>query len=174
LEKSELAISSNDPLGFCPRCGEYLKDETTKCPKCGLVIKEAIPQLEPIPSRAKVFGSMRSMMGAVCLVLSGMIGLTMSSFLIMNQEAIVAEIARVYGDQLGSIQEAVTFLIIFWIVSGIMALVGGYFASQRRHFKIALAGGVFALGTFGMVFLEGSIIGLFGLILIWLSRSEYR
>ena len=169
-----MANSSNDRLGFCTRCGEYLKEEASICPKCGFVLKEAIPPLDPFPSRQKVLGSMRSTIGAVCLVLSGMIGLTMSLFLMVNQEAIVAEIARVYGDQIGSIEEAVTFLMVFWVVSGVMALIGGYFAAQRRHFRIVLVGGVFALGTFGMVFLEGSIIGLFGLILIWLSRGEYR
>ena len=47
-EKSELATNSNDRLGFCPRCGDYLNEEMTVCPKCGLLIKEAIPPLEPI------------------------------------------------------------------------------------------------------------------------------
>jgi hypothetical protein len=170
----ELAISSNDRLGFCPRCGEFLPEELTLCPKCGLPIKEAIPQLEPIPFRPNVIGSTRSLMGAVCLVLSGLIGLTMSLFVMLNQEAIVAEIVNIYGGELGVSQEAVTFLIVFWLVAGVTAFIGGFFAAQRRHFKIAMIGGVFALGTFGLVFLEGSVMGLIGLILVFLSRREFR
>lgn len=171
----ELATSSNDRLGFCPNCGEYLKEEMTRCPKCGFPIKEAIPPLEPISLRSSnVIGSTRSLMGAVCLVLSGLIGLTMSSFLMLNQEAIVAEIINVYGGELGNIQEAVTFLVVFWLVAGVMAFIGGFFAAQRRHFKIAMIGGVFALGTFGLVFLEGSVLGMIGLILVFLSRREFR
>jgi hypothetical protein len=170
-----MATSSSERLDFCSRCGEYLKEDTTQCPKCGLIIKEAIPTLEQISPRSPVtVGSTRLTIGAACLVISGLIGLTMSSFLMANQEAIVAEITRLYGDQMGSIQEAVTFLIIFWVVSGIMASVGAYFAFQRRHFRIALAGGIFALGTFGLIFLEGSVMGLIGLILVWLSRREFH
>jgi hypothetical protein len=170
-----LAISSSDRLGFCPRCGEFLPEELTLCPKCGLPIKEAIPPLEPISLRSSnMIGSMRSLMGAVCLVLSGLIGLTMASFVMLNQEAIVAEIINVYGGELSNIQEAVTFLVVFWLVAGVMAFIGGFFAAQRRHFKIAVIGGVFALGTFGLVFLEGSVLGLLGLILVFLSRHEFR
>ncbi len=172
---SELATSANDRLGFCPHCGEYLKEEMTLCPKCGMLIKEAVPPLEPISFRnSKVIGSMRSVTGAVCLVLSGLIGLTMSTFVMLNQEAIVAEIVKVYGGDLAGVQEAVVFLGVFWLISGAMAFLGGFFAAQRRHFKLAMIGGVFALGTFGMVFLEGSVIGLIGLTLVWLSRREFR
>jgi hypothetical protein len=170
----ELATSLNDRLGFCPNCGEYLKEEMARCPKCGYLIKEAIPPLEPISLHPNSVGSMRSLIGAVCLVLSGLIGLTMSSFVMLNQEAIVAEMINIYGGELGSIQEAVTFLGVFWLVAGVMAFIGGFFAAQRRHFKIAMIGGVFALGTFGLVFIEGSVMGLIGLILIFLSRREFR
>ena len=154
-----MATSSNDRLGFCPRCGEYLKEEITICPKCSLVITEAIPPLGPIIMRSSgPPGSMRAMMGAACLILSGLIGLTMASFVMINRDAIVAEIAKVYGGDLAAVQEAVTVLAIFWLVAGIMASVGGFFA----------------LGTFGLIFLEGSFMGLIGLILIWLSRREFR
>jgi hypothetical protein len=170
----ELATSSDDRLGFCRNCGEYLKEEMTRCPKCGFPIKEAIPQLEPISFPPKMVGSMRSLFGAVCLVFSGLIGLTMSLFVMLNQEAIVADITSIYGTELGSIQEAVTFLIFFWLFAGIMAFIGGFFAAQHRHFKMAMIGGVCALGTFGMVFLEGSVLGLIGLVLVFLSRREFR
>ncbi|MDD1743270.1 MAG: hypothetical protein LUO85_01435, partial [Methanomassiliicoccales archaeon] len=135
----------------------------------------AIPPLEPISLRnSKVIGSTRSVMGAVCLVLSGLIGLTMATFVMLNQDAIVAEIISVSGGELAAIQEAVVFLGVFWLISGIMAFLGGFFAAQRKHFKLALIGGVFALGTFGMVMFEGSVIGFIGLTLVWLSRAEFR
>jgi hypothetical protein len=170
-----LATSSEERIGFCPRCGEYLKEEAAQCPKCGLIIREAIPTVEQLSPRTTVtVGSTRSMIGAACLVISGLIGLTMSSFLLVNKDAIIAEITAVYGTQLGSIPDAVSFLIVFWIVAGVMASIGGYFTFQRRHFRIALAGGIFALGTFGLIFIEGSVMGLIGLILVWLSRREFR
>ncbi len=169
-----MAINTNDRLDFCPHCGEYLKEEMTLCPKCGFVIKEAIPPLEPVFRSPKEVGSMRSMIGAVCLVISGLVGLSMSSFVMLNQEAIISEIIATYGGELATIQEAVMFLIVFWLVAGFMAFVGGFFASQRRHFKVAMIGGAFALCTFGLILFEGSFMGMIGLILIWLSRREFH
>ena len=170
-----MANRSDDRLGFCPRCGEYLKEEMTICPKCGLVIREAIPPLEPVMSHPTgPPASTRAMIGAACLVLSGLIGLTMSSFVMINRDAIVSEISSIYGGDIANVQEAVTFLVVFWLLAGIMASVGGFFAGQRRHFKVAMLGGFFALGTFGLIFLEGSLMGLIGLIMVWLSRREFR
>jgi hypothetical protein len=117
---------------------------------------------------------MRSTLGAMCLIISGIIGLTMSSFVLMNQEAIIADIINLYGLDAATVHDAVIFLGIFWLISGIWATVGGYFASRRRHYRLAVMGGVFALGTFGLIFLEGSIMGLIGLILVVLSRREFR
>jgi len=169
-----MTTEMSDRLGFCPHCGEYLKEEMTRCPKCGFVIKDAIPPLEPLFRPVKEPGSLRSTIGAACLILSGFIGLSMSSFVMLNQEAIVAEIATIYGGELGTIQEAVTFLVVFWLVAGIMAFIGGFFAAQRRRFKVAMIGGFFALGTFGLIFLEGTMMGMIGLMLIWLSRREFH
>lgn len=175
MGESELEASVNDRLGFCPRCGEYLKEDMTTCPKCGLIIREAIPPLEPISFRsADMVGSMRSTLGAMCLIVSGIIGLTMASFVLVNQETIIADIISLYGMDAATVHDSVIFLGIFWLISGIWASVGGYFASRRRHYRIAIMGGIFALGTFGLVFLEGSIMGLIGLILVWLSRREFR
>jgi hypothetical protein len=174
LGGSELAKSANDRLGFCPRCGEFLKEEMIVCPKCGLIIKEAIPPLEPIFTSPMEVGSVRSTIGAVCLIISGLVGISMSSFVVMNQEAIVANIVSIYGMDLATVHDTVIFLAAFWFISGIWAFVGGLFAYRRRHFRIAVMGGIFALGTFGLIFLEGSIMGLIGLILILLSRREFR
>jgi hypothetical protein len=51
------------------------------------------------------------------------------------------------------------------LVLGIIAILGGIFAIQRKSFAIALIGGIFTVPT---------ILGLIGLILIAVSKDEFR
>ena len=66
------------------------------------------------------------------------------------------------------------FLIfgVFVLISSIIAMIGGIFAIQKTNYPMAVLGGIFALFTF--FFLIGSILGLIGLILIAISRNEFR
>jgi hypothetical protein len=51
------------------------------------------------------------------------------------------------------------------LVLGIMAILGGIFAIQRKNFALALIGGIFTVP---------SILGLIGLILIAVSKDEFK
>jgi len=51
------------------------------------------------------------------------------------------------------------------VVLGILGILGGIFAVQRKGFAIALIGGIFTVPT---------ILGLIGLILIAVSREEFK
>jgi hypothetical protein len=50
------------------------------------------------------------------------------------------------------------------LVLGILGILGGIFAIQRKNFAIALIGGIFTVPT---------ILGLIGLILIAVSKDEF-
>jgi len=54
--------------------------------------------------------------------------------------------------------------IIFLIPLAIIAILGGVFAIQRKHFTLALIGGIFSIP---------SIIGIVGLILVVMSKDEF-
>ena len=54
---------------------------------------------------------------------------------------------------------------------GVVATVGGVFALTRRHFGLAVTGGVFAI--LGLGLLIGSLLGLIGLILVLVSRRDF-
>jgi hypothetical protein len=49
---------------------------------------------------------------------------------------------------------------------GVIALLGAIFAIQRRHFGLAVLGGILSMGGF-------FIFGLIGLILVAVSRDEF-
>lgn len=51
------------------------------------------------------------------------------------------------------------------LLFGVLVLLGGIFAIQRRHFGLALVGGIIALP---------SVLGIIGLILIIVSKDEFR
>jgi hypothetical protein len=51
------------------------------------------------------------------------------------------------------------------LVLGILGILGGIFAIQRKSFAIALIGGIFTVPT---------ILGLIGLILIAVSKDEFK
>lgn len=51
------------------------------------------------------------------------------------------------------------------LLLGVLVLLGGIFAMQRRHFALALVAGILALPT---------LLGIIGLILIIVSKDEFR
>ena len=51
------------------------------------------------------------------------------------------------------------------LILGVVALLGGVFAIQRKNFVLALLGAIFVLP---------SILGIIGLILIAVSKSEFK
>ncbi len=53
------------------------------------------------------------------------------------------------------------------IIVAIVALLGGVFAIQRRHFGLAIVGGILALGGY-------FIFGLIGLILVAVAKDEFK
>jgi hypothetical protein len=89
------------------------------------------------------------LVGIGYLALGGVIAAAGSSVLWMDFEG--SEFAVVCG---------VVVLLI-----GVMVLLGGIFALQRRHFGLALLGAIFALP---------SILGIIGLILIVVSKDEFK
>jgi hypothetical protein len=51
------------------------------------------------------------------------------------------------------------------LVVGVVSLLGAIFALQRRYFALALIGGILAIPT---------ILGLIGMILVAVSREEFK
>ncbi|MBU0685470.1 MAG: hypothetical protein ABIE25_06820 [Thermoplasmatota archaeon] len=51
------------------------------------------------------------------------------------------------------------------LVLGLISLIGGVYAIQRKNFMIALIGGIFVIP---------SILGLIGLILVIVSKDEFK
>ena len=63
---------------------------------------------------------------------------------------------------------------VVWMIFGIMALLGGIMAIQRKGWGVALLGSIFGLFCLGLVIgIEASLMSLIALILIIMSKDEF-
>ncbi|OGS55341.1 MAG: hypothetical protein A3K60_07140 [Euryarchaeota archaeon RBG_19FT_COMBO_56_21] len=70
----------------------------------------------------------------------------------------------VFGLSLGASGVVVACGVLLLLL-GVMSLLGGIFAIQKRHFGIAIIGGLFVIP---------SILGLIGLILVAISKDSFE
>jgi hypothetical protein len=176
-----MATSAPDqPISFCQRCGETLPPNAIACPRCGYPVAGTAGQ--PYPNYQSGVYPMQSaprtnrpVIGGICLVLSGIIGIGLAIVTLLTIDSMVAQLAPSFPTlPTSEIRSIFYFIVGAWTFIGIMAILGGVMAIRRRHWGIAVLGGVFGLLTFGIFFIEGSILGLIGLVLIAMSRHEFE
>ncbi len=57
-------------------------------------------------------------------------------------------------------------------IFSLFAIIGGYFALTRKKFSIAIIGAI--LGIFSIGFIIGSILAIVAIVLLFISREEFR
>lgn len=97
--------------------------------------------------------------GGILIIIAGILELIVAAGLIAGGTALL-------GISFGGSGFLVVCGVIVAIL-GLVALLGGVFAIQRKHFGLAVLGGI--LGLLGWF-----IPGLIGLILIAISRDEFH
>jgi hypothetical protein len=117
------------------------------CPYCGHDYRVAM-----MPPQKKE--SAMPLIGGILVLLVG-IGYLISGGVIAAGSSLFLDIGGGFGVLCGAII----------LVLGILAIFGGIFAIQRKNFAIALIGAIFTVP---------SILGLIGLILIAVSKDEFK
>ena len=125
------------------------------CPYCGHDYRAAMAA----PGMAAKKESAMPVIGGILVIIAGIIELAGGGILIAGGSFF-------FGLSLGTSGILVACGAIILIL-GIIALLGGIFALQRKHFGIAVLGGILGLGGW-------FIPGLIGLILIAISRDEFH
>jgi len=59
-------------------------------------------------------------------------------------------------------------IVLLWLAAGVMAIIGGIFALQRRHWGLALAGAVCALVP------PATLLGIMSTVFVALAREEFE
>ncbi|MEW5748665.1 MAG: zinc ribbon domain-containing protein [Candidatus Thermoplasmatota archaeon] len=140
------------PTRNCVSCGRSISWDANVCPYCGhdyRVVMAGAPPQKKESAMPVIGGILILIVGIAYLGIGGLIAAAGGSVLWMDMEG--SEFAVACG--------AIVLLL------GVLVLLGGIFAIQRRHFGLALVAGIFALP---------SVLGIIGLILIIVSREEFR
>lgn len=100
-------------------------------------------------------------------IVSGVISLVGFIGLLIGSIAVGSEAAHFYGYEIGIALAVLIILTLLSFIVGILALVGGIYAVQRKKWGWALTGSIFALvPTF--------LLGLVAIILTALSKNEFE
>lgn len=128
-------------------CGRAFSWDANVCPYCGHDYRVAMmgpQQQQKKESAMPVAGGVLVLIGGILYLGAGGVAMAGSSFV---------------GLAGGVLCGAVV------LVLGVLGILGGIFAMQRKSFAIALIGGIFTVPT---------ILGLIGLILIAVSKDEFK
>ncbi len=134
---------------YCWSCGSVIKREAEICVKCGVRVDRGVA-----PKTGK--------RGFGWLLAGGILGVVAGVFALGPGIAMLADGATDWETDWAQIGFGISFL-----VAGLLAIVGSSFAITRKHFGLALMGGIGALWP--MWFL-----GVPALVLIAISYEQFE
>ncbi len=152
----------------CVSCGREIPMDANVCQYCG---HDYRVQAGPAVPKEK---SALSLIGGILILIAGLMGLVMGGILLMAAGEVDTlgdwgvDVAGV-GDML---EDILTVCGIIFIVLGLIAVLGGFFGIQRKHWGIVILGGVLGLFVLGPYML-GSLLALIGLILVAISKKDF-
>ncbi len=112
--------------------------------------------------------------GIICIVggvsIFGLIGIaTVTMFFVPFTSSVVSEAIPGITHEIisGSLSPMLVIVPILFFVAGILSLIGGIYAVQRRKWKLALAGSIAAI--FG-----ATLIGILATVFIVMAKDEFK
>jgi hypothetical protein len=153
---------------MCVSCGRKIDFASNVCPYCGHDYRT--PAYAPVQKPK----SAMPVVGGVLVLIAGILAIGMGIFYIaldasQVEDSGVALPSELTTQDLQNILDACGAVLL---VFGIIALLGGIFSLQRKHFVLGVFGGIF--GMIGIGFFLGAVLSLIGLILIVVSRHEFQ
>lgn len=152
----------------CVSCGREIPMDANVCQYCG---HDYRVQAGPAMPKEK---SALSLVGGILILIAGLMGLVTGGILLMAAGEVDTlgdwgvDVAGV-GDML---EDILTVCGIILIVLGLIAVLGGFFGIQRKHWGIVILGGILGLFVLGPYML-GSLLALIGLILVAISKKDF-
>ncbi len=137
----------------CVSCGRAIAWDASVCPYCGHDYRAQMYGQQQVKKESAM-----PMVGGILILIAGLIEIAGGAVVIGGGAFFVSL------DFGGAIAIACGALVV---LLGVIALIGGVFAIQRKHFGLAILGAILGLGGW-------FIPGLIGLILIAVSRDEFR
>ena len=135
------------PCALCPHCGQNNPWGSLRCSRCGKKMST---------------GDDYSSIAGVLLILTGIINigsvLLMAAFwgTMMN----MGNMAPMAGFMAG--------MLVFMLVFGVVALIAGWYSTQRRHFIFTIIGAILAAIS------VGGLLALIAAILLLISKENFE
>ena len=125
------------------------------------------------PVKAEKKKTVIPVIGGVLILIAGIFGLFMGGILLAIDFDELDEWGVDVAGVTDMVEDILTVCGTIWIILGLIAVIGGFFGVMRKHWGIAVVGGVMGLFVIGPMAL-GSILALVGLILVAVSRNEFE
>ena len=151
----------------CISCGRPIDFNANVCPYCGYDYRMPMT-MGPPPVRK----SGTPVAGGVLVVIAGILALANGFFYLAFTTSDLTGISLPPEISLEDVENIVRVCGVIEIIFGVVAIFGGIFAFQRKHFGLAILGSV--MGMLGLGFTIGGLLGLIGLILVAISRKEFE
>jgi hypothetical protein len=152
----------------CVTCGRDMPMDANVCPTCGHDYRQPA-MMSPVKHEKGIV----SVVGGILILIAGIMGLAMGGiFLVIDVDDLDQLGVDVTG-MLDFIEDLLTVCGAVFIILGLIAVLGGIFGVMRKHWGLAILGGVLGLFVIGPLFL-GSILALIGLILVAVSRKDFE
>jgi len=162
-------MSSASGTRNCVKCGRTIAWDANVCQFCGHDYRIQAAPAAPAEKSAL------SLIGGILILIAGIMGLVLGGILIAAASDVDA--LGDWGVNIGGVTDVISDILtvcgIIFIVLGLIAVIGGFFGVQRKHWGLVILGGVLGLFCFGPWML-GSIFALVGLILVAVSKKDFN
>jgi hypothetical protein len=158
---------ASPPTRMCVFCGRTIDFSANVCPYCGHDYRMPIygPAIRKKSSMPVIAGIMIIIAGLLAIGL-GVLYLTMGvSDLESSGVTMPPEVS------LEDVQNLLSVCGALAVLFGVIAIIGGVFTIQRKHFAFAIIGALF--GMAGVGFFLGALLALIALILVAVSKQEF-
>ncbi|NYT12565.1 MAG: hypothetical protein GKC03_08480 [Methanomassiliicoccales archaeon] len=156
----------------CPSCRRTVPQGTTKCPNCGFKIREEPPPSKPVKDKflAEERAKERAGYAGTLIMISGLLAFITGLSMVVYPDPFINWYSQVF---INLSSDAIMIWGAIMLVFGLISIVGGVRATRRRSWSIATLGGFLGFIASGGFFL-GTIFGLIGLILVVISKDEFK
>jgi len=151
----------------CISCGRPIDFNANVCPYCGYDYRMPV-MMGPPPVRK----TGTPVAGGALVIIAGILALANGFLYLAITSSDLPGITLPQGITPQDFESIMRVCGAIEIIFGIVAILGGIFAVQRKHFGLSILGSV--MGMLGLGFTFGGLLGLIGLILVAISRKEFE
>ena len=162
-----MEASSQGNTRNCVSCGRAIAWDSNVCQYCGHDYRVQTTAAAPHEKTAL------SIVGGILILIAGIMGLAMGGiFFSINVSDLDAYgFGAITGFE-DTLQNILYVCGAIFVILGLIAIGGGFFGVRRKHWSLAILGGV--LGLFILTpYFAGSLLALVGLILVAVSKKDF-